>query len=158
MASLAMAERVLGDSFDLCSVRWYLRIRQESVTAEMLARLLTFWWSTEVRDLLNTVSVPTLVAHYRNNRLTQFEAGRELAAAIPGARFVPLEGDARLFFFNDTQPLLSAIAEFLGDPSKRSGGLALTLRKFHRLRRRSEASSAERGSFGPLPARVKSSD
>jgi pimeloyl-ACP methyl ester carboxylesterase len=86
MASLAMAERVLGDSFDLCSVRWYLRIRQESVTPEMLARLLTFWWSTEVRDLLNKVSVPTLVAHYRNNRLTQFEAGRELAAAIPGAR------------------------------------------------------------------------
>jgi hypothetical protein len=45
-----------------------------------------------------------------------FEAGREAAAVIPGARFVPLEGDAHLFYFGDTRPLLRAIAEFLGDP------------------------------------------
>src|SRR5262249_23007006 len=35
---------------------------------------------------------------------------------IPGARFVPLEGDAHLFYFGDTRPLRLAIAEFLGDP------------------------------------------
>jgi hypothetical protein len=60
--------------------------------------------------------VPTLVAHYRDNRAIPFEAGRELAAGIPGARFVPLEGDAHAFYFGDTRPLLRAVAEFLGDP------------------------------------------
>jgi hypothetical protein len=45
-----------------------------------------------------------------------FEAGLELAAGIRGARFVPLEGDSRVFFFSDTQPLRRTIAEFLGDP------------------------------------------
>ena len=50
-----------------------------------------------------------------------FEAGRELAAGIPGARFVPLEGDAHLFYFGDTRPLRRAIAEFLGDPIEEAG-------------------------------------
>jgi hypothetical protein len=45
-----------------------------------------------------------------------FEGGRELAAGVTGARLVPLEGDPHLFFFGDTRPLRSAIAEFLGDP------------------------------------------
>src|SRR5262249_36950715 len=50
-----------------------------------------------------------------------FEAGRELAAGIPGARFAPLEGDAHIFYFNDTRPLLRAVAEFLGDPIEETG-------------------------------------
>ena len=86
-----------------------------------------------------------------------FEAGRELAAGIPGARFVPLEGDAHIFYFGDTRPLRRAIAEFLAIPSKRSGGLLSTLRSPHRLPRRRKASSARRESFGPLPLGVKSS-
>jgi hypothetical protein len=116
MVSLAMAEAMLGNSFDAASLRWYLRTRQEGVTGEMAAQLMTFWWNMDVRDLLPKVSVPTLVVHYRSDRLIPLDAGRELAAGIPGARFVPLEGDAHTFFFNDTRPLLRAIGEFLGDP------------------------------------------
>jgi hypothetical protein len=71
--------------------------------------------------LLPKISVPTLVVHYRNDRMIPFEAGRELAAEIPGARFVPLEGDAHIFYFNDTRPLRHAIAEFLGDPIEEAG-------------------------------------
>ena len=115
MVSLAMAETMLGNSFDAASLQWFLRTRQEGVTAEMVAQLLPLWWNMDVRDLLPKVSVPTLVVHYRNDRYIPFEAGRELAAGIPGARFVPLEGDAHIFFFGDTRPLRRAIAEFLGD-------------------------------------------
>jgi pimeloyl-ACP methyl ester carboxylesterase len=118
MASLAMAERALGSSFDTSSRQWFFRLRQEAMTPEMAAQIFAFWWNTDVRDLLPKVGVPTLVVHYRNDRSIPFEAGRELAAGIPGARFVPLEGDAHLFFFNDTRPLLRAIAEFLDDPIK----------------------------------------
>jgi hypothetical protein len=121
MASLSLAEAALGSSVDAASQQWYLRTRHESVTAEMIAQLYTFWWNTDVRDLLPKVSVPTLVAHCRNNRMMAFEAGREAAAGIPGARFVPLEGDAHLFFFSDTRPLRRAIAEFLGDPTEDVG-------------------------------------
>jgi pimeloyl-ACP methyl ester carboxylesterase len=115
MASLSLMETVLGRSFDAVSLQWYFRLLQEGVTPEIFAQLITFG-SMDVRDLLPKVRVPTLVVHYRNDRLIAFEAGRELAAGIPGARFVPLEGDAHIFFVSDTRPLLRAIADFLGDP------------------------------------------
>jgi pimeloyl-ACP methyl ester carboxylesterase len=121
MASLSVMETMLGRSFDVASLQWFRRTRQEGVTGEMLAQLWTLWWNMDVRDLLSKVTVPTLVVHYRNDRFIPFEAGRELAAGIPGARFVPLEGDAHLFFFGDTRPLLRAAGEFLGDPIEEAG-------------------------------------
>ena len=38
------------------------------------------------------VRTPTLVMHCRNDALQPFEEGRIIAAGIPGARFVALEG------------------------------------------------------------------
>ena len=61
------------------------------------------------------------MVHYSDDQAIPFERGREIAAAIPGARFVPLEGDAHFFFFGDTRPLRRAIAEFLGDPIEEVG-------------------------------------
>ncbi len=62
----------------------------------------TFYYSTsntreelgkiDVGDLLPQVKVPTLVLHRRDVVVVPFEEGRRLAALIPGARFVPLEG------------------------------------------------------------------
>jgi pimeloyl-ACP methyl ester carboxylesterase len=130
MASLALMETVLGSSFDAVSLQWYFRLLQEGVRPETFARFIPFWSSTDVRDLLPKVSVPTLVVHYRNDRAILFEVGRELAAGIPGARFVPLEGDAHIFFFSDMRPLLRAIAEFLGDPVEEAGGPSPDSAKF----------------------------
>ena len=121
MASLALMETMLGSSFDAVSEQWYFRLLQEGVTPEIFAQFITFWSSMDVRALLPKISVPTLVVHYRNDRAIPFERGREIAAAIPGARFVPLEGDAHLFFFGDTRPLLRVMAEFLGDPIEEVG-------------------------------------
>jgi class 3 adenylate cyclase/pimeloyl-ACP methyl ester carboxylesterase len=45
----------------------------------------------DVSDLLPKVSVPTLVVHARDDQVQPFEAGRELAAGIPGAHFVALQ-------------------------------------------------------------------
>jgi hypothetical protein len=39
--------------------------------------------------------------HVRGDRMTPFEAGRELAAGIPGARFVALRGENHLFLANE---------------------------------------------------------
>jgi pimeloyl-ACP methyl ester carboxylesterase len=95
-SQLALMETMLGNSFDDASRQWYFRLLQEGVTPELFVQLITLWSNMDVRDLLPKVSVPTLVVHCRHDRLIPFEAGRELAAGIPGARFVPLEGDAHL--------------------------------------------------------------
>jgi pimeloyl-ACP methyl ester carboxylesterase len=46
----------------------------------------------DVTGLLPKVKVPTLVMHVRGDQVQPFEAGRELAAGIPGAHFVTLQG------------------------------------------------------------------
>jgi pimeloyl-ACP methyl ester carboxylesterase len=46
----------------------------------------------DVSHLLPQVKVPTLVMHVRGDQVQPFEAGRELAAGIPGSHFVALQG------------------------------------------------------------------
>lgn len=42
------------------------------------------------------VACPTLVVHYVGDKVVPFTGGRDLAKGIPGARFVPLEGQFHL--------------------------------------------------------------
>jgi pimeloyl-ACP methyl ester carboxylesterase len=117
MSLLSVAEGMLGSAFDTAALQRYLDIREEGVTGEVMSQLVDAQvFKMDVRDLLPRIRVPALVVHYQNDRMIPFEAGRELAAEIPGAKFALLEGDAHVFCFNDTRPLLHAIAEFLGDP------------------------------------------
>jgi class 3 adenylate cyclase len=46
----------------------------------------------DIRDLLPSVAVPTLVLHVEGDRVVLVEAGERLADGIPGARFVRLPG------------------------------------------------------------------
>jgi len=63
----------------------------------------------DVTDLLPKVSVPTLVMHVRDDQVQSFEAGRELAAGIPGARFVALQG--RNHFLLEQDPASARVLE-----------------------------------------------
>ena len=47
----------------------------------------------DIVDLLPKVTVPTIVFHCIRDRLVPFDLGRRLAAAIPNARFVPLDSE-----------------------------------------------------------------
>jgi class 3 adenylate cyclase len=74
----------------------------------------------DVRPLLPSVSVPTLVVHREDNRYIRLGAGRYLAEHIPGARFVVLPGADHAYFAGDTDALVDEIEEFL--TGARSGG------------------------------------
>jgi class 3 adenylate cyclase len=73
------------------------------------------WASLEddVRPLLSSVSVPTLVLHREGNRYIDLGAGRYLADHIPNAKFVVLPGDDFLVYVGDTDALVDDIEEFL---------------------------------------------
>ena len=51
----------------------------------------------DVRELLSQVKVPTLVMHVRDDLIVPIDAGRQMAAGIPGARFITLPGRNHLF-------------------------------------------------------------
>jgi pimeloyl-ACP methyl ester carboxylesterase len=61
---------------------------------ETAAELLELTYEMDASGLLERIFVPTLVLHRRGDRAVPLESGRRLAAAIPGARFVPIEGRA----------------------------------------------------------------
>ncbi len=66
---------------------------------------------TDLRDLLPSIRVPTLVIHRREDRLSPIEHGRYLAAHIPGAELVELPGAAHGWDADDALP--SEVGRFL---------------------------------------------
>jgi class 3 adenylate cyclase len=74
-------------------VRWW-RIRARASASPGAARDLILMNSEiDVRHVLPTIHVPTLVLHRRDDREARVEEGRYIAGRIPSARFVELEGE-----------------------------------------------------------------
>jgi class 3 adenylate cyclase len=63
--------------------------------------------------VLPTIHVPTIVLHRRGDRVVNRRAGSELAASIPGARYVELPGIDHLPWAGDSDAVLGEIEEFL---------------------------------------------
>lgn len=87
-----------------------------SASAECAVRYLETVINFDVRDLLSQIKAPTLVMHVRDDRRVPIAAGREMAAAIPGARFVTLPGQNHILLEQDPGlPIfLDEIRGFLG--------------------------------------------
>ena len=67
----------------------------------------------DVRDILPTVRVPTLVLHRVGDRVVDFEQGRYLAKHIPGAKFAQLNGDDHSWWVGDSEAIVNEIQAFL---------------------------------------------
>jgi pimeloyl-ACP methyl ester carboxylesterase len=67
----------------------------------------------DVRDVLPTVRVPTLILHRRGDRCLPVEGSRYMASRIPGASLVELPGDDHLPFVGDQDQMLEEIARFI---------------------------------------------
>jgi class 3 adenylate cyclase len=69
---------------------------------------IAIWWrvdhDTDLRDLLPSIRVPTLVIHRRDDRVVSIEHGRYLAAHIPGAELAELPGDVHMWDVGDDFP------------------------------------------------------
>jgi pimeloyl-ACP methyl ester carboxylesterase len=75
--------------------------------------LLRMNYEIDVRRVLPTVRIPTLVLHRRDDRLVPVDHGRYLGRHIRGAKYVELPGSDHLFCVGDTNALLGEIQEFL---------------------------------------------
>jgi class 3 adenylate cyclase len=67
----------------------------------------------DVRDVLPTIRVPTVVMHRTDDRDANVEEGRYIAAQIPGARFVEFPGADHTWWTQDRDAILDEIAEFV---------------------------------------------
>jgi pimeloyl-ACP methyl ester carboxylesterase len=87
---------------------WFNELQRITVSPEIAVRILEVASDTDVTALLPRIRVPTLVMHARDDARVPFEAGRRMAASIPDARFVTLQGRNHLFL--ETEP---AFGQFL---------------------------------------------
>ena len=111
MAALFLPENV-DDSTALGVV---LKWERAAATREMATLLLEALFAWDLSPLLPEVSVPTLVLHRRGDKAFHTGLGRDLAAGIPKARFVLLEGGGHLPWYGDGDDVLRSVADFLGD-------------------------------------------
>jgi len=70
----------------------------------------------DVRGMLRLVRVPTLVVHCDRDRVTLPEHGRQIAAAIPNARYVSLPSSNHLILAEEPawRLFLEELGSFLG--------------------------------------------
>jgi serine/threonine protein kinase/TolB-like protein/Tfp pilus assembly protein PilF/alpha-beta hydrolase superfamily lysophospholipase len=110
--------------------QWFNDLQRISTSPENATRLLDELGKIDVVDLLPQVRVPTLVLHCRDEVVAPFEEGRLLAALIPGARFVPLEGRNHLLlesepawgkFITEVRHFLGAKHQTLAEETKTTG-------------------------------------
>ena len=69
--------------------------------------------SVDVRDLLASIQVPTLILHRTGDRLCPIANGRYLAEHIPDAQFVELDGDDHFHLAGDMDAIADAVEAFL---------------------------------------------
>jgi hypothetical protein len=67
----------------------------------------------DVRPILPSIRVPTLLLHRLGDRTVNIEAARSMAACIPGAHFRELPGEDHLPFFGGQDAVLDQVEQFL---------------------------------------------
>jgi pimeloyl-ACP methyl ester carboxylesterase/DNA-binding CsgD family transcriptional regulator len=105
--------------------QWFNDLERLSASPESAATILENLYQIDVTADAQRIRVPTLVMHMRDDARVAFEEGRRLAALIPGARFVPLEGRNHVLL--GTEPawprFLEAFRAFLAEDGVASGAL-----------------------------------
>ena len=96
---------------------WFNELQRMTTSAKTAARLVDLVANADVTGLLAEIKAPTLVLHCRDDGIAPFEAGRRMAARIPNARFVALEGRNHLILEDEPAwpRFLAEVRRFLAE-------------------------------------------
>jgi pimeloyl-ACP methyl ester carboxylesterase/DNA-binding CsgD family transcriptional regulator len=92
---------------------WWGRFERLSASPSAAVALARMNAGIDVRSVLASVRVPTLVIHRRDDARIKFAGGRYLAEKIAGTRFVELSGRDHPIWTGDIDPVVDEIEEFL---------------------------------------------
>jgi pimeloyl-ACP methyl ester carboxylesterase/DNA-binding CsgD family transcriptional regulator len=116
-AHWGLGSRMLSDIFiggaDAAEHEHFARLQRESATAQTATALLRLVYRLDVRACLPLVRQPATVVHRRDDRAVPYKLGREVAAAIPGATFIPLQGSSHFPWHGDVDSVVRACRQAL---------------------------------------------
>jgi class 3 adenylate cyclase len=92
---------------------FFARFQRYAASPAMLLQLFAMFLDIDVRAVLPTIHVPTLVLHRRGDRAVNRRAGQWMAEQIPGSRYIELAGIDHSPFAGDTDTLVDEVEEFL---------------------------------------------
>jgi class 3 adenylate cyclase len=101
----------LADNRD--AIAWLSRYRRTGISPDGVGALYAMFAEIDVRDVLPTLRVPTLVLHRHGDRVVNRRAGEWIAQQIPGAQFVDLPGQDHLPWVGDSNAIIEEVREFL---------------------------------------------
>lgn len=94
-------------------VRWFGRYERMSISPSEGLVLYNANRDIDVRHILPTIRVPTLVLHQRDEIFLPIALSKDLAERIPGAKYVELSGQDHLFWYGDPDEAVGEILEFV---------------------------------------------
>jgi DNA-binding CsgD family transcriptional regulator len=92
----------------------FVAFQRQAASAGQAARSLEAVYDFDVAGRLGRVRASAVVLHRREDRAIPFELGRELAAGLPEATFVGLEGADHFPWLGDSEQILRPVQRALG--------------------------------------------
>ncbi len=93
--------------------QWWARFLRQGASPSAAVELLRMNYEIDVRHLLPSVRVPTLLLHAVGDQTVPVELSRYMAERIPGATLRELPGRDHLPFCEDADRIVDAVEEFL---------------------------------------------
>jgi pimeloyl-ACP methyl ester carboxylesterase len=91
---------------------WWARFERLGASPGAMLALMHMNAEIDVRSILPSIRVPTLVMHVTGDHIARVEGGRYIAERIPGARYVELPGEDHVMATN-ADAILDEVQEFL---------------------------------------------
>lgn len=125
-STLSMFEPAAHDDQALSD--WFARLQRLAASPGEARAIYEAMVDFDVRDALPSIRVPTLVLHRPGERVIDVRHSRYVAARIPNARYVELEGVNSLPFLGDSDAVVEEMREFLtGERSREVTRALLTV-------------------------------
>jgi DNA-binding SARP family transcriptional activator/class 3 adenylate cyclase len=98
---------------DVALRAWWTRALHLGASPAAALQWLRLMVDHDIRDILPSIDVPTLVLHRGGDPIVPVGNGRYFADHIPGARWIELPGADHLWWVGDHEQLLEPVQEFL---------------------------------------------
>ena len=104
-------------------IAWFARYERLSLSPGALYSEASRFAETDIRAVLPLIQVPTLVLHRLNDGEESVEGGRYIAAHIPGARLVELDGGDHFPWVGDELSIIREVEQFLSSTREEEAAL-----------------------------------
>ena len=103
----------LGADADPLFIEWFLRYQQAGASPAAIVAIERLNAQIDIRDILPTIQVPTLVMNRTGDPVAHVDAARDIAARIPGARFIEFPGDSHMMLGPGQDQILAEIEQLV---------------------------------------------